>query len=288
MSGKVEPPRKIDRNADPHARARHDGSPRAPWASIRDPQRPPHQVEPVVRTRESEGTRQVAGPARKSLGGERTTARAHEIDPALGIDRPQQHGPGNRAALRHHVEAEVHSVDEVDVGVSGRTEHDGVPRSLSAVAVTGRVLGAPIGLRLDDDPRDPSLRALEDEQAAEELARHRERVPAVEGASERLAQVPCDGARSATPLPETSGRARRGEVHGRAAARAPRHTQRGALLHVWGVARRRAGGSATLRATNQKYEVSRARSSGALSAHSIQFRVARFLKWDHAPISTTS
>ena len=39
------------------------------------------------------------------------------------VPSPQQHGPGDPVVVRHHVQAPVHPVSEVDVGVPRRAEH---------------------------------------------------------------------------------------------------------------------------------------------------------------------
>jgi hypothetical protein len=44
----------------------------------------------------------------------------------------------------------VVSVDEIDVGVAGRAEENGVARGESAIGVGGRVVEAEVGFGFDD------------------------------------------------------------------------------------------------------------------------------------------
>ena len=64
---------------------------------------------------------------------------------------PQQHGGGLTLRLGDEVQAAVHAVNEIDIGVARRAEHGGVAGGLVvAVGVGGLVDGAHVGLGFRD------------------------------------------------------------------------------------------------------------------------------------------
>ena len=62
------------------------------------------------------------------------------------------------------------SVDEVDVGVAGRAEKDGIAEGASGGGVGGGIVGAEVGFGLDDASGENVLAMAADENLAEEFA----------------------------------------------------------------------------------------------------------------------
>src|SRR4029453_7583280 len=80
---------------------------------------------------------------------ERPAEAAGAVRAGDAVEPADQHGAGLTVALGDDVDAVVHAVGEVDVGVAGVAEHDGVARRAPALAaVRGGVVR--VGLDLDD------------------------------------------------------------------------------------------------------------------------------------------
>src|SRR6185312_8507083 len=71
------------------------------------------------------------------------------IDSGYRLQRPQQHGVRYPLRLRHHIQAVPEPVDEIHVGMAGRSEHDLRPWRTAAGGVGSEVLGALVRLGLD-------------------------------------------------------------------------------------------------------------------------------------------
>ena len=78
---------------------------------------------------------------------------------------------GDAVRFGHHVEAVVHPVDKVHVGMARRTEHDPVARGLAEAGVRGAIVAPEVGLDLDDPTDAPSGRVVADEARPDERAR---------------------------------------------------------------------------------------------------------------------
>ena len=95
----------------------------------------------------------------------RPASDRHRLDAIGRLERADQHGcAGLRAA--HEVEAEVHSIAAVNIGVPWRPEHCRVGCGRPAEGMRRRI-GRVIRLRLDDEAAD----ALDEEPHADQVAR---------------------------------------------------------------------------------------------------------------------
>jgi len=84
-------------------------------------------------------------------GGEgETTEGGHGLEAADGLDGAQKDASGVVRGLATDVGAVMIAVDEIDVGVAGRPEEDGVARGLATVSVSTGVNGSEVGLGFDD------------------------------------------------------------------------------------------------------------------------------------------
>jgi hypothetical protein len=77
-------------------------------------------------------------------------APTHDLHSGERFQGAQQHSPGDARRIRRDVEAVVHAVREVDIGVPGRAEHDGVAGGTATEGVRRRIGFAGVGLGLDD------------------------------------------------------------------------------------------------------------------------------------------
>src|SRR5207253_8889915 len=90
------------------------------------------EVATVVDEAQAEGPADLAGTAQQPALRAMVAAGAHDLDPGQRLQRPQQHRAGGALGPCRDVEAVVHSVSEVNVGVAGRAEHHGIPRGTAA------------------------------------------------------------------------------------------------------------------------------------------------------------
>jgi len=113
--------------------------------------------------------------------GHAAAAPAHDLDALLRHDGANQHRARPAIGLRHHVETEVHAVDEIDIRVPGRPVHDRAARG-APMRVRRLIVRAAIRFGLDDQ----TAQALAIEHAhqppAEQIAGHVGRRPVEESA----------------------------------------------------------------------------------------------------------
>src|SRR5258708_36840089 len=98
--------------------------------------------------------RSFATPRRRRIAGEALRGR----------ERADEHRAGTALRLAYEVEAPVHAVGAVDIGVARRTEHHAVALGAAAERMRGRI-GVMVGLDLDDDAAD----RLEQQRRADEI-----------------------------------------------------------------------------------------------------------------------
>jgi hypothetical protein len=79
----------------------------------------------------------------------------------------------------------VIAVDEVNVGVAGRSEQDCSAGSVAGGGVGGGIVFAEISLNFDDAGREAQLSVVTHQHFAEEFASHAARTAGEEGAWER-------------------------------------------------------------------------------------------------------
>ena len=91
------------------------------------------------------------------------------------LNGSQQHGGRMPFALRHHVHAVIHPVDEIDVGVARRTEHDLCPLGQSLGRMRRQIMRAEIRLHLHN----PANAFPVDQIFAQQFPRNHNRVPVV-------------------------------------------------------------------------------------------------------------
>ena len=92
-----------------------------------------------------------------------------QIETAERLGGAQQHRLRLVDASGDDIQHVMHAVDQVDVGMTGRTEHDRRPRRPAAGGMTGEVVAAHVGLGLDepgtqDAPADPPAEHLPEER----------------------------------------------------------------------------------------------------------------------------
>lgn len=111
----------------------------------------------------------------------RPTPFPHQLDAVQRLERTDQdrtrliHGTGDG------VDAPVHAVDEIDVGVAWRTVERRGSRRPSRGCVTGEIVLAEVGLGLHDTPGGDAIRSPALEDGAQQLARDGFGVARVEG-----------------------------------------------------------------------------------------------------------
>src|SRR5262245_15778999 len=108
-------------------------------------------------------------------------AAAHRGEALRGGERADQHRAGAALGLAYEVEAPVHAIGAVDIGVTRRTEHHAVAFGAAAKGMRGRV-GMVIGLELDDDAAD----ALEQQRRSDEIGGDRVHAAGKETSAEQL------------------------------------------------------------------------------------------------------
>jgi len=124
-----------------------------PLAPTADTQRAAIQTRAIQIARNRERLRQFAGTVREAVGRTVPLASGHHlIEATQRLERANQHAPGHSLAIRNHIQAFVHAVDEVHVRTAGRTEYHFGPRSKAARGVGRQVVEPEIGFRLDQHP----------------------------------------------------------------------------------------------------------------------------------------
>jgi 2'-5' RNA ligase len=114
-------------------------------------QRSLRDIASVLRARNTHRQRQLAGAGRQILQLSRGGAAAeHGSDATERVEGSDQHAAGFAIGLRHQVQALVHAVDEVDVGVSGRTEYHLRAGSYASSRMSREIFAAEVGFGLND------------------------------------------------------------------------------------------------------------------------------------------
>src|SRR5690606_37735251 len=138
------------------------------------------QVGTIELAGDAQGLGELAGAVGEVVVAARAwTQGAHRLDAGDRLERADQHADPFAHLAAHGVGAPVHAVGEVDVHVPGLAEHGGVARGLAAVGVRGGVLGAAVGLDLDDAAGAP---VVAHQQLVQQLRRDLARVAPVEAA----------------------------------------------------------------------------------------------------------
>ena len=122
---------------------------------------------------------------------------AHRGGPFERLNGANQHCRGHPIGLRDHVQTLVHAVDKVHVGPARRPEHDRVAGRPTEARVRRAVLGADVGLHLDD-AADPARRVrigVVDQARSDERTGRIECRARQDGAREGVARQRAYGAR---------------------------------------------------------------------------------------------
>src|SRR5438093_1491837 len=149
------------RTAPIRSRARRKAVPRA-------------ERKPVVSTGHAQRLAQLGG-TRAQLAVSDPPASPpppHRRQSFEGLEGADEHGSGEPRALGHGVQTPVHPIGEVDVGRARTLEQAGVAaRAACAIAVRGGVMGAEVGLGLDDTAGGPAAAELAQENMAQKPTR---------------------------------------------------------------------------------------------------------------------
>ena len=100
------------------------------------------------------------------------------------FDGADEEGLGNSLAVADCVDTEMIPVDEINIGASGRTEHDAVSRRLAAEGMARRVIDQ-VRLRLHNRPAAKARRRLAHELVTQKPARDYRRRGRVEETGKR-------------------------------------------------------------------------------------------------------
>src|SRR6185436_13061532 len=109
------------------------------------------QVNAVETAIDVHGFRQPAGAARKVGEAMHAAAGLHDRHAIDRLERAQEHASADAWTLPRHVDAKMHAVDEVDVGVAAAQEQRAIPIRLADVGMAAGVTGD-VGLGFDDAP----------------------------------------------------------------------------------------------------------------------------------------
>jgi len=124
--------------------------------------------------------------ARRKAGRHRLVRKPrspHRLEAVKRLGSPDEDRTTPALGLGDGVEAVMHPVDQVDVGMSRRAEHDSVARGGTAVRMGGRIIGE-VGLGLDDAGNaDPGVETAHDE-LSQEITGYVEGSAIVEGGRE--------------------------------------------------------------------------------------------------------
>ena len=135
-------------------------------------------VDAVVGSCDRQRQRQFAGAVGQVFGLSRRRAPLpHQLDSCNRFQRANQHAARRAFGLGHQVEALVHAVDEVDVGVAGRAEDHAGAIGQAARGMRRQVVPAQVGFGLDDDARGAPVH----QDLAQQVARNVYGGPQVEG-----------------------------------------------------------------------------------------------------------
>ena len=117
------------------------------------------------------------------------SAASHLIEAGDGLECANQTRRGHFLSVRDDVEAPMHPVDEIHVGVTAVEPHGGISlRAAAVVAMAGAIGNTKVGLDLDDAAGELlSVGKAPHENVTEQRPRERYGVPAEETAGEPLA-----------------------------------------------------------------------------------------------------
>src|SRR6266404_1796793 len=135
----------------------------------------------VLRAGDAERLAQASRPRAQQALVRDAAAAAHRGEALRGRERADEHRAGTALRLAYEVEAPVHAVGAVDIGVARRTEHHAVALGAAAERMRGRI-GVMVGLDLDDDAAD----ALEQQRRADEIGSDRVHAAGKETSAEQL------------------------------------------------------------------------------------------------------
>jgi hypothetical protein len=93
---------------------------------------------------------------------------AHHVEPVDRFDRADEHGGRTAVEIGHHVEAVVHPVDKVHVGVARRACHDRVPCGGAKAGVRRQILRTAVRLGLHDPTHAPTGHVVTHDERAEQ------------------------------------------------------------------------------------------------------------------------
>ena len=109
------------------------------------------EVHAVVPPVDAERLAELRRPAaERSVGSIATSRGAHRGNARDRRERTKQHRSSSPSWPQTALRAPVHAVGEVHVQVAGRAEHGGVASREAAIRVARGIVGAEIGLDLDD------------------------------------------------------------------------------------------------------------------------------------------
>src|SRR5438093_11068284 len=141
--GKVHGARDADPPRNSHLTIR-DGRARG------DPKWAAGEIASVVPQGETKGTPDLAWTAEQLGLRSMVALRSHEVDAGQRLQSAEKDCSGRTAPLGCDIQAVVHPIAEVDVGIPGRAEHDRVASGSTSEGV-GSGVGRPrVRLRLDD------------------------------------------------------------------------------------------------------------------------------------------
>src|SRR5271157_2115072 len=131
----------------------------------------------VVPVQTAVNVQSAAEPARTARGG---------VDVADRFEGAEENGGGVVARAGHDVQAVVHAIDQVDIGMTGRAEHDLGAPGAAAGRVGSEVVRAQIRFGLDDPPDLAAAINAANDELAQEVPSHTLGVTIVKGFWEDL------------------------------------------------------------------------------------------------------
>lgn len=151
--------------------------------TCRQPHRSDEQVGPVLAPIDRQSLTKspwTAGKGPLSSRQRNAAAARSKWCPVDNLDRAQQHGVRHSLVPADDVGAVVHTVDQVDVEVPGRPEHDSVARRRPPEGMARRVVESTVGLDLDDPRDDEAVGVLANQPPAEQIGSDLERIASAE------------------------------------------------------------------------------------------------------------
>ncbi len=147
-----------------------------------------HILSIVVRAGDAERLRQASRSAgehlacsfRRQLFHWYGSPSCHQFKAAQRFERANQYASRMAGRQAGHVQAVMVSVDEIDIGVSWRTEQDFIAGCLAGKCVCCGVIAAHVHLDLDDPARDLPALFPSDQDFAQQLTRYLSRVSVIE------------------------------------------------------------------------------------------------------------